>query len=97
MAISLLPQPVAYDLDLERADACQESPPVMHHDLIHPGDAQFAGEMEIAGPRSWDGKRVRVRDSLRDGYWFLSTVEIPGRGCNIGELEIGQQLRTGKR
>ena len=59
---------------------------------IHPGDAKFAGEMEISRARSI-GRTVRGATAFRDGLLVLVKVAIPGRGCNIGELEMGKQLQ----
>jgi hypothetical protein len=93
MAQIMLPGPVDTTWIWNAVDALdQEATPVRDHDLIHPGDAKFAGEMEIARARSI-GRTVRGATAFRDGLLVLVKVAVPGRGCNIGELEMGKQLQ----
>lgn len=70
----------------------EEAVPTQHFELVHPGDAKFAAELEIARARSI-GKTPSGAKAFRDGMVVLVKVAVPGRGCNIGEIEIGKQLQ----
>jgi len=93
MAQILLPAPVDNMWIWNAVDALdEEAIPTQHFELVHPGDAKFAGELEIERARSI-GKTPTGAKAFRDGMLVLLKVAIPGRGCNIGEIEIGKQLQ----
>jgi hypothetical protein len=89
----LLPAPVDNTWIWNAIDALdEEAVPTQHFELVHPGDAKFAGELEIARARAI-GRTPTGAKAFRDGMLVLVKVAVPGRGCNIGEIELGKQLQ----
>jgi integrase len=93
MARIMLPAPVDCTWIWNAIDALEtEAVRTQHFDVIHPGDAKVAGELEIARARAI-GRTPSGARAYRDGLLVLLKVAIPARSCNVGEIEVGKQLQ----